>query len=104
MPFISAVSKIDFPYKLEQEEVKKYARETFSSSFPDIDRIIGIFDNTEIRTRNICKPIEYFQTLGSFEERNKEYINTSLEYSIKAIDECTEKAGVSKHKLTDIIF
>jgi len=34
MPFIAAVSKIDLPYKTDQQEVKKQARDMFLVNFP----------------------------------------------------------------------
>jgi alkylresorcinol/alkylpyrone synthase len=48
MPFIAAASKIDLPYKTEQELAKKQALEMFSTNFPEANRLIFAFDNTEI--------------------------------------------------------
>ena len=104
MPSLAAVTKIDFPFKVPQQEVKKHARELFAPSFPAIDRMMSAFDNTEITTRNFCKPLEHYLTLNSFSELNAEYIRTSLIYSIKAIEECLEKAAIGKEEITDIIF
>ncbi len=104
MPFVAAISKIDFPYKVDQQEVKRKSRDFFAPSFPAVDRILSAFDNAEISERNFCKPVDSYLSLGSFEERNKEYINISLEYSIKAIEDCLAQSGLKKEELTDIIF
>src|ERR1700676_4967824 len=104
MPIISAVSKIDFPYKTEQQEVKKHALEMFSANFPEANRLIFAFDNTEIIFRNFCQPLSYYTKPNTFEERNDEYIRTTLEYSVLAIEECVKKAGVDKNDITDILF
>ena len=104
MPFIAAASKIDLPYKIEQQEAKQHALEMFSVNFPEANRLIFAFDNTEIKYRNLCKPLSYYNKPNSFEERNNDYIQTTLAYSVEAIEDCVAKAGVKKEDITDIIF
>jgi alkylresorcinol/alkylpyrone synthase len=104
MPAIAAISKIDFPHKIDQQLVKFHAREMFIKDFPAVERLINAFDNTEIRERNFCQPSEYYLSDKTFEEHNNQYIATSLEYSVKATEECLEKAGLKKEDITDIIF
>lgn len=104
MPFIAATSKVDLPYKTPQQDVKKQAHELFSANFPQTDRLIFAFDNTEIITRNFCKPLSYYGESTTFEERNNDYINLSLEYSVQAIEDCVAKANIKKQDITDILF
>lgn len=104
MPFIAAVSKIDLPYKTDQQEVKKQARDMFLVNFPEVDRLIFAFDNTEIKYRNLCKPLSYYASANTFEERNNEYISTALTFSVQAIEDCVQKAKISKEDITDILF
>jgi len=104
MPTVAAVSIIDFPFKVNQQEVKQGARELFAPSFPQIDKILSAFDNTEIKTRNFCKPLNYYSTLHTFGDQNAEYIRLSLEYSVKAIEACILSAQIKKGEITDIIF
>lgn len=104
MPSLAAISKIDFPYKVEQQIVKEGARNLFAPSYPQVERMMSAFDNTEIRTRNMCKPLDYYTSLHSFEDQNEEYIRISLEYSIQAIEECIASASINKDDITDLIF
>ena len=104
MPSLAAISKIDFPYKVDQQEVKLRAKDLFITSFPQVERMISAFDNTEILTRNLCKPLDYYSNLHTFEDQNAEYIRISLEYSVKAIEECIASAQIKKEDITDIIF
>jgi alkylresorcinol/alkylpyrone synthase len=104
MPFIAATAKIDLPYKTDQQEAKKQAQEMFSANFPQTNRLIFAFDNTEIITRNFCKPLSYYTIPNTFEERNNEYISTTLEYSVQAIEDCVIKAKIKKEDITDILF
>jgi alkylresorcinol/alkylpyrone synthase len=104
MPYIASASKIDLPYKTKQQDVKKQASEMFKVNFPEADRLIFAFDNTEIIDRNFCQPLSYYTKPNTFEERNEEYIRSALEYSVQAIDDCVKKAGIGKEDITDILF
>lgn len=104
MPFIAAVSKIDLPNKISQQETRASALEMFSANFPEANRLIFAFDNTEINERNFCKPLGYYTRPNTFEERNNDYIRTALQYSVQAIEDCMDKANINKDEITDILF
>lgn len=104
MPFIAAVAKVDLPFKTDQQAVKNQAHQMFSVNFPQTDRLIFAFDNTEIITRNFCKPLSYYAEPNTFEERNNEYIANTLRYSVQAVEDCIAKAGITKDDITDILF
>ncbi|MGF7080056.1 type III polyketide synthase [Mucilaginibacter sp. UYCu711] len=104
MPYIAATATIDLPYKTNQQNVKKQAHDLFSANFPQTDRLIFAFDNTEIITRNFVKPLSYYGEPNTFEERNNDYIENALNYSVQAIEDCVIKAGVKKEDITDLVF
>lgn len=104
MPSLTAVSTIDFPYKISQEEAQQCAKEIFMPSFPEIGRMLGAFKNTEIKTRNFCKPVSYYKQPHTFSEQNAEYNSISLEYSARAIEKCISSAGLKKEEITDLVF
>ena len=104
MPSIASVSGVSLPYKVPQQDVKAQARALFVEHFPQVDRLMPAFDNTEIITRNFCKPISYYAEPNTFEERNDDYISNALQYSVQAIEDAVAKAGISKDDITDLIF
>ncbi len=104
MPFIASVAKVDFPNKIDQQEVKEQVLNMFSDNFPEANRLIFAFDNTEIITRNFCKPLSYYAESNTFEQRNNEYIQTALNYSVQAAEEAIAKAGINKEEITDLLF
>jgi alkylresorcinol/alkylpyrone synthase len=104
MPYIAATATIDLPYKTNQQDVKKQAHDLFSANFPQTDRLIFAFDNTEIITRNFVKPLSYYGEPNTFEERNNDYIENALNYSVQAIEDCVVKAGLKKEDITDLVF
>ncbi|MEO8666724.1 MAG: type III polyketide synthase, partial [Ignavibacteria bacterium] len=88
MPEIISVSKVDLPYRPSQSELKEFARETFSETFDDVERLLESFDNAKIDSRNFCVPLEYFYSLKTFEEKNELYVENCLKFSIRAIEDC----------------
>ncbi len=104
MPSLASISTIDFPFQTEQQKIKEFAKNLFSPSFPEVARMLSAFDNTEIRTRNLCKPLDYYLQHHTFQEQNLEYIHLALEYSVQAIEKCLASAAISKDKVTDILF
>ncbi len=104
MPFIAAVSTIDLPYKTDQQEVKQHIHDMFTTDFSQIERLMGTFDNTDIKFRNLSQPFSYYTAPKSFEEHNNEYLRCALEYSVKAVEQCVAKANIDKQDITDILF
>ncbi|MEO8211029.1 MAG: 3-oxoacyl-[acyl-carrier-protein] synthase III C-terminal domain-containing protein [bacterium] len=104
MPQIISVSKIDFPYKTSQSNLKDFAKKVFSENYKDIDRLLESFDNAKINCRNLCVPVDFFCSQKSFHERNDLYIQYSLKYSVDAIEKCLRDSGVGKKEITDIVF
>jgi alkylresorcinol/alkylpyrone synthase len=104
VPEIISVSSIDLPFKCPQSELKNFAKNIFSESFEEIERLLESFDNTKIKFRNLCAPLDYFYTERSFREKNDLYITNSLKYSIEAFEQCLIKSGLNKNEITDIVF
>lgn len=104
MPSLAALSTIDFPYKTSQQTVRDFAKEVFAPSFRDIDRMLSVFDNTQIEMRNLCKPLDWYLMPHTFEEQNREYIRLALESSVGAVEACLAKSGLRKCDITDLVF
>jgi alkylresorcinol/alkylpyrone synthase len=104
MPYITAISKIDLPCKTDQQDVKEQARIAFTARSPHMERLMDVFDHTQIKTRNFCKPLPYYIEPSTFEQRNNAYLEASLKWSVQAIGECMAKAGIGKRDITDIVF
>ncbi|HAY32668.1 MAG TPA: 3-oxoacyl-[acyl-carrier-protein] synthase III C-terminal domain-containing protein [Ignavibacteria bacterium] len=104
MSEIITVSKTDMPYKILQSEMKKFADGIFRGKVPDAERLMSVFENSEIDERNLCVPLEYFNERKSFAERNSDYLKLTIDYSVTAIKDCLLRSGFSSDDITDIIF
>lgn len=65
--------------------------------------MLPVFDHTEIVTRNLCKPLDYYVQRHTFEEQNHEFIQLALDYSVQAIEACVSAAGISTDQITDLV-
>jgi len=91
-------------YAIEQSEVKCFVHELFSGNNIDIDRMISVFDNSNVVKRHFSVPIDWFGKKHSFSERNKLFVENALEMSIKSIEDCLNIAGVKANEIDHIFF
>jgi len=104
MPRIVHVVTADMPHKLKQTQAKEFAREFFAATFPDVERILPAFDHTLIDERNFAMPYEWYSEPHTFEQKNKLYVDLSLELCEGLISKCLDDTGFSKDDVTDLIF
>ena len=82
------------PYRVGQDEVRRMVRGMFGGAHRDIDRLIGVFDNTGVGTRYSCVPVEWFSEDHTFPEKNALYVENALALSEKAARRALSRAGV----------
>lgn len=108
MPKIASISSVKPSYEIKQAQAVALTRALFSEKFHNIERLLRVFDNGDIETRNICMPLEWFEREHDFEERNMLYIKHAIDYGVQAILTCLEGEGMLDTPLTpsevDAIF
>lgn len=90
MPAIVSVAEAIPEHVLTQDQAMDFARDLFSDSFKDIERLLKAFQNGQIEKRHFVKGLEWFKTDKTFEERNNAYIEQAIELGAKAIKCCLE--------------
>lgn len=88
MSSILSVSSLQPPYSLRQEETTEFARELFAESFHDIERLLNVFANGDIKERQFAVPLSWFRNEHSLKERNDLYIERATSYSVDVIKRC----------------
>lgn len=105
MPAILSVGTALPEHTIEQKDAKEFARGMFGESFRgEIDRLVGIFDNTDIERRHFCVPNEWFASDHTFREKNDLYIENAMALSEQAIDECLDAAKLGYEDIDYLIF
>ncbi len=91
-------------FRVEQDGVRELTRALFSKGHRDIDRLVAVFDNGQIKTRNICTPIEWFQTEHSWPEKNALYVQNALDLGEQAARSALERARLKPGDIDAIFF
>ncbi len=104
MPSVKNVSCLSLEHKAPQSDLKQLAERTFAGSFNDLDRLLESFENSKINERNLCVPIEYFDSHKSFKERNEDYVRIATELTSRSVNDCLESSGIMNSEVTNLIF
>jgi len=88
MPTIASISTYEPPYSLKQSSIEQLTKELFKDKFHQLDRLLKVFENGEIDSRQFSVPVEWYKQEHSFEERNNLYIELATKFSLEAINKC----------------
>ena len=80
------------------------ARHFFQDAFPDIDRLLGIFEHSQIRKRHFCMPAEWFTRDWQFAEKNQLYLEHAEALALQAAQRCLAKAGIAADTIDCLMF
>lgn len=103
-PRIAAIAHAEPPHAVPQSLAREWARARFVEAFPDIDRLIGVFDNAGIEQRRFCVPPEWFFEEKGFGEKNDEFIRQATALGAQAAEQCLQKAGVEPDEIDYLIY
>jgi alkylresorcinol/alkylpyrone synthase len=103
-PKILSVATALPPYRIGQDEVKEFARGMFFGAYGNFERLLKIFDNTNIDGRYFCVPPAWFERDHSFTEKNALYVEHALDLSEKAARRALDKVGAKPEEVGAIFF
>ncbi|HHY73526.1 MAG TPA: type III polyketide synthase [Bacillus bacterium] len=108
MARIASVGLYTPPYKITQGTTVQFVRELFKDSFQEIDRLLKVFENGQIKERYFAVPLEWFKEEHSFAEKNQVFIEKAVQFGILAIKDCLENPtclrGVVRYEEIEAIF
>ncbi|MBM7584286.1 alkylresorcinol/alkylpyrone synthase [Bacillus pakistanensis] len=104
MPKIIAVETTLPPYRISQEQVARFAKNLFSNSFRDINRLLKVFQNGDIESRYFVKDLEWFSRSHTFQEKNDAFIENAVSLGSKAIQACIESQDKLNYDNIDAII
>lgn len=91
-------------YVFHQADIKPFIRDMFAGVFPDIDRLMTLFENTQIQKRHFCVDINWFKDNHTFAEKNSLYLEQATELCVQAIEKALEQAGIGIDDISHVIF
>lgn len=96
MPIVLSVGTKPPRHKLWQNETVQFAKEMFSSSFSDIERLLTVFQNGGIEKRHFVESLEWYKKPHTFSEKNNAYIEHAVQLSMEAIHHCLSRKDLLK--------
>lgn len=104
MPRIVSVGTAVPPYEVPQKQAQQFARDMFSGVFPDIERLLRVFDHAHIEKRHFSVPFDWFQEHHPFQDKNETYIEVACELAVQAIEACLHRARISAWEIDHLFF
>jgi alkylresorcinol/alkylpyrone synthase len=102
-PRIGAVTTAVPRYELDQADVTRRVRLALGPRSEHIMRLLPMFGNTGIERRYSCVPIEWYEELHDWPERNAIYLETAMELFESATRNALEIAGRRPDEIDAIV-
>lgn len=104
MPRIIAVAHALPPHTVAQQTVKEFARRVFAAAGEELERLLTVFDNACIDSRQFMMPLEWYLAPHSPLERTAVYQQQGIGLLEKAALHCLSRAGCSPGQVDHLIF
>lgn len=109
LPSILSVGTTTPPYKLDQNETMRFAKEFFKDDYEDIQRLLSVFHNGQIKQRYFSASLEWFAEEHTFEEKNTLYCDIAVKYGVEVIRKCLDNplfldTPIPEHNIDAIFF
>lgn len=89
---------------VSQDEALALARKLFSRSFKNLERLLSVFHNGQIKKRHIAKKLEWYEKDHSFSEKNAAFIESALGLCKQAVNECLREIHVDHGEISAVFL
>ena len=83
------------PHELRQDKVVEVARGAFAPRFPQFERMVPVFHNAGVRTRQLVMPVEWYLAPRSWPERGEAFLTGALDLFCQAAQGALDEAGLT---------
>jgi alkylresorcinol/alkylpyrone synthase len=102
-PRIGAVATAVPSYELDQDDVTRRVGLALGPRSGHVLRLLPMFGNTGIERRYSCVPVEWYEELHDWPERNAIYLATALDLFESATRDALERAGRRPEEIDTIV-
>lgn len=103
-PIIRAVGRALPPHYATQEQLISAFRELWSRKHFNLERLEDLHRAVNVSGRFLALPIDAYNPLVSFQQRNDAWIQSAVELGEKVVREALEKAGLTPRDVDHIFF
>lgn len=104
MPVVAAVATASPAHRVTQSDMRALARRLFDGEVPELEALLGVFDNTAIRERQMVRPLAWYEEARSFAAKNEVYRAAALDLSERAAAAALERAGIGREAIDAVVF
>lgn len=90
-------------YRIAQDDVKAFGKFIFADRGSAFERLLPVYDNAGIKTRYSCAPLEWLGDHKGWRDRDRLYIDTSVDLLEHAAGKCLDEAGLSPEDVDGIV-
>jgi alkylresorcinol/alkylpyrone synthase len=83
------------PHALHQDDVVEMARGIFLPRFPAFERMLPVFHNAGVRTRQLVMPVDWYLQPRSWPERGEAFLEGALDLFCQAAQGALDEAGLT---------
>jgi len=91
-------------HRVTQVEVREAVRAMFEPRMPQIERLLGVYDNGGITSRHFCMPLDWYASSHSVEEKHRLFVANAVALAEAAARQCLERARVSPADVGHIVL
>lgn len=88
---------------LQQHEVVEVARTVFAPRFPQFERMVPVFHNAGVRTRQLVMPVEWYLSPRGWPERGEAFLTCALDLFCEAAQGALNEAELTGAEVDTII-
>ena len=101
---IQAVGTAVPPYEIVQSTARDFAAALFSQRYPNFERFLPIFENTQIARRYVSQPISWFGQQQQFADANAIYEEMALRLAREAAEKAIAAAAIDRAEIGLVLF
>lgn len=100
---IEAIATAVPPYSLDQNDVTRRVELVLGPKSQEYARLIPLFANTGIERRYSCVPIEWYESLHDWPERNRIYLESAIDLLTQATQSALQQANRTAEEIDAIV-
>jgi alkylresorcinol/alkylpyrone synthase len=83
------------PHRFSQAEARIAAASVFADAFPDLDRLLPLYENSGIAFRSSARPLDWHASGRGFAERNRVFLETAEALLAECALQAIAQAGLA---------
>jgi alkylresorcinol/alkylpyrone synthase len=103
-PRLIALATAVPPHVLRQGDVARFAAHLFPETLGNRERLLEMFEHTDIEQRHMCVPLDWFASAHDFAEKNDLYVENAVRLGAEVARRVLSEAGLEPSDVDHLVF